>query len=192
MEQEKELSVVKTQADKALSRVSEITIATAEDYAMADEILVKIKTVGKMIKEKKEEITKPLNESLKRVRELFKPIETTHETAEEIIKKKMVSYRVAEDKRIEAEKAKIASKVESGYIKSETAIKKMEAVVDTKDSLKDAGVKTSTRKLPRVQINSFKDIPREYLIVNERAVLDALKAGIAVPGAELWYETIIA
>jgi hypothetical protein len=190
--EEKELSLVKTQAEKALSIVSELVIKTSDDYANADEIRGKIKQVGKMIKEKKEEITKPINESLKRIRELFRPIETTHEQAIEIIDSKMISYRKLEEARIEAEKEKIAKKVETGYIKPETAISKMAQAGDVKSDLKIAGVKTSVRKLARVRITNEADIPRDYLVVNEKLVLEALKAGKVVAGAELYYEEIIA
>jgi len=192
MQDEKELSVIKEQANKELNVINTMVVTSAEEYKSAEDILIKVKTVGKMIKEKKEEITKPLNESLKHIRELFKPIETTHETAEEIIRKKMVSYRLLEEKKAEEEKLKIAKKVETGYIKPETAIKKMEDVVDVKAQLKQTGVTTSTRKLPRVRIVNDKEIPREYLVVDERKVLDDLKAGKTVAGAELYYETIIA
>jgi hypothetical protein len=192
MDNTKELSVVKTQAEKALMKVNDMAIESADSYKEAEDVLIKIKTVGKMIKEKKEAITKPLNDSLKQIRELFKPIETTHEAAEAIIKKKMVEYRNAEDAKAEKEKARITAKVESGYIKPETAIAKMDKVADVKADLKEAGVKTSTRKLPRVRIINPELIPREYLVVDEKKVLDDLKAGKTVAGAEIWYETIIA
>ena len=192
MTEDKELSVVKTQVQKALVAANDLVIKTAEEYAQADEIRSKIKAVGKLIKDKKEGITKPINESLKRIRELFKPIETTHEQAVEIIDTKMLAYRRIEDARIEAERAKIASKVDTGYIKPETAVAKMSEIGDVKSNLKVAGVKTSIRKLARAKIVSEKDIPREYLVVNEKLVLEALKAGKEVPGAELYYEEIIA
>jgi seryl-tRNA synthetase len=192
MQNEKELAVVKIQANKALSAVNELIIKTTDDYAKADEIRGKIKQVGKMIKEKKEEITKPINESLKHIRDLFKPIETTHEQAIEIIDTKMISFRRSEDARIEKEKQKIADKVETGYMKPETAVAKIGVVGDTKSNLKEAGVKTSIRRLPRARITSEKDIPREYLVVNERLILEALKSGKQVSGAELYYEEIIA
>ncbi|MFA5050995.1 MAG: hypothetical protein WC499_02670 [Patescibacteria group bacterium] len=192
MEENQELAVVKTQVTKALSAVNELVIKTPEDYTKADEIRSKIKAVGKMIDTKKKEITKPLNDSLKKIRELFAPIETTYESVEKIINNKMVVYRDEQDKIAEAKKLKIASQVESGHIKATTAIKKMESIVDTKTTLKEAGVKSTTRKLPRVRILNEKLIPREYLVVNEKFVLEALKAGKAVDGAELYYETIIA
>jgi seryl-tRNA synthetase len=192
MENDKELSVVKTQLTKASSVVAELVIATPEDYKHADEILGKVKQVGKLVKEKKEEITQPINSSLKKIRDLFKPLETKYEEIEMTIKTKMLSYRKAEDARIEADKKKIADKVESGYIKTETAIAKLETVGDTKADLKSAGVKTSVRKLPRVKIVDATLIPREYLLVDTAKVLADLKTGVVVAGAELYYEEIIA
>jgi seryl-tRNA synthetase len=192
MNEEKELSVIKTQADKSLSECISLIIKTTEDYAMADELRGKIKQVSKLIKEKKEEITKPINDSLKHIRDLFKPIETKNEQAIEFLDSKMISFRREEDARIKAEEIKIANKVETGYIKNETAVAKTMALGDVKTNLKVAGVKTTIRRLPRCRIKSELLIPREYLVVDEKLVLDALKAGKLVAGAELYYEEIIA
>lgn len=192
MTNDKELGVVKMQVSKAMVAVNSLAIDTSMDYAKADELLSKVKQVGKIIKAKKEEITKPLNESLKAVRELFKPIEQDYENCEDIIKRKMLDFRITEEKRIESEKVKIANKVESGYIKNETAIEKLNEVGDVKENLKEVGVKSSTRKLPRVRILDEMAIPREYLGIDMTKVLNDLKVGKTIAGAELYYETIIA
>lgn len=192
MNNDKELSVVKTQASKALQAVVELEINTTTDYAKADEMLGKIKTVGKMIKTKKEEITKPINDSLRKIRELFKPIETTHEEAEVIIKKKMIDFRIAEEARLEAEKAKIIKKVETGYIKPETAVSKIGTVGDVKSNLKEVGVKTSVRTLRKIRIVNEADVPREYMTPDLEKIKEAmLKGGINIAGCEIYEEKII-
>ena len=81
MDETKELSVVKVQVTKAMAAANKVEIKTDEDMLEAGELRKKIKTVGKMLEAKKLEITKPINESLKSIRGLFKPLEDDNETA---------------------------------------------------------------------------------------------------------------
>ena len=192
MNEQKELEVVKTQTDKAFQAVSVLSIKTSDDYKKAEEIRGKVKSVAKMIDTKKKEITQPINDSLKRIRDIFKPIETSCEDSLEILEGKMIAFRREEDARIAKDKEKIMNKVETGYIKPETAVKKVIEVGNVKSNLKEAGVTTSVRKLARVKIVEESAIPREYLVVSEKLVFEALKAGKQVAGAELYYEEIIA
>ena len=51
--------------------------------------------------------------------------------------------------------------------------------------------KIPVRKVPKVLVTDLSKIPRNFFTLNEREVLDSLKAGTAVPGAELVYEEVL-
>ena len=51
--------------------------------------------------------------------------------------------------------------------------------------------KIPVRKVARVIIKNVDLIPRSYFALDENAVLTSLKAGIEVPGAELFYEEVL-
>jgi hypothetical protein len=189
----KEVSIVKQQATKALTAAEALNITTQEDYESATDMLSKIKTVGKMISERKKAITAPLMESLNSVRDLFKPIEQSHANAERIIKDKMLDYQRKLDEDREKEKARIAARVEKGTMKAETAIKKVEEMAPVPTSAKGKVGQVVTRTIKRVRITDETKIPREYLMPNMALINEAvLKQGVEIPGVEMYEEKTIA
>src|SRR5574343_46772 len=110
----KELAPNKVQISKAEQAATALQIKTADDLTDATSLLGKIKSVGKMITDKKESITKPLNLALKNARAFFAPIEEQYEKAEKIVKDKMVAYQTAEMAKAQKKTEVIEQKVEQG------------------------------------------------------------------------------
>lgn len=187
----KEVAVVKQQATKALSAAEALTIKTTEDAEQAADILSKIKTVGKMIKERKEKITKPLQEALNSARDLFKPIEQNHAEAERIIKGKMLAWQDAEDKRIAKETEKVTTKMGEGKMTTEKAVAKIEQIGEVQKTVTGKVGQMSTREVPKYRILDEEQVPREFCSPDMVKIKKALDAGIAVPGAEKHYEKVI-
>lgn len=187
-----EVALVKQQATKALTAATELAIKSPEELSKATDLLSKIKTVGKMIKERKEQITKPLNEALKSARDLFKPIEQNHEEAERIIKTKMLDWQRAEDTRIRKEQEAVAKKVEAGKMSTEKAVEKIEKIGEVQTSVQGKVGSISTRDVPKYRITAESLVPREYCSPDMAKLKPALDAGIEVPGAEKYYEKVIA
>jgi len=191
-DEDKEIALVKTQASKALTAATEMVIASPEDMTKATDVLSKIKSVGKMIKERKEAITKPLNEALASARGLFKPIEQNHEQAEKIIKDKMLAYQRKMDEAAEAERLRLAKRVEKGTMKAETAVAKMENIQEAPTTVQGAVGQVSTRIVKKYRVTNEALLPREYLVPDMGKITEALKAGATVPGAEVYEEKVIA
>lgn len=187
----KEVAVVKQQATKALAAAEALTIKTEKDAESATDILSKIKTVGKMIKERKEQITKPLSEALNSARDLFKPIEQNHAEAERIIKGKLLNWQEAERKRIEKDTAKVVDKMESGKMTTEKAVAKIEDIGEVKTSVTGKVGQISTREVPKYKLTNEELVPREFCSPDMAKIKKALDAGIQVPGAEKYYEKVI-
>lgn len=186
-----ELAVVRGQVSKAVSAAELLTIKTKEDMPVAVELLSKIKQVGKVIKEKKEGITKPMNEALKNARDLFRPLEESWNHAELTVKLKMIEYSNEVDRKQKEEEAKITKKVEAGKMSFETAAKKMEAIekVETVSS-KSGTAEFRTHKLVVVESPSL--VPDEYWEINTVKLRADLLAGVVVPGAKIVEEKIVA
>jgi hypothetical protein len=187
----KEVAVVKQQATKALAAANELTIKAPEDMSRAADVLSKIKTVGKMVRDRKELITRPLMESLNSVRDLFKPIESTHADAERIIKGKMLDYQNAEEVRQEKERLALANRVEKGTMKPETAVRKMEAMAPVATAAQGKVGSVSTRIVKKYRVFNEGMLPREFLVPDMGKISEALKAGQVVPGAEIYEEKVI-
>jgi len=191
MDNNKELVAVKNEVSKVSTAAGSLVIKDAAGLTMATEVLANIKAVAKLIKEKKEGITKPLNEALKNARDLFRPFEEASEEAEGIVKSKMVTYsnEVEEKNRIEQEK--IAKKLAEGTIKPETAEKKVAALQDVGSVSSNTGA-AEFRIVKKVVIENETLVPLKYRVIDEVAVRKDALAGIQIAGVKVVEEKIVA
>lgn len=188
----KAISPLKAQVTKLESQAQAVTIATKEEYAMAADLVSKLKSVGQEIRVAKETITRPLNEALRNARELFAPIEKQFESAEAIVKAKLLEYKRKADEEARAEEAKIASRVERGMMKIETAEKKLDAIERVDNTTQGKVGEVQVRKIKKVRIVDENALPREYLMPNEVAIRRDALGGKTIPGVEVWEDEIVA
>lgn len=171
------LTPIKRQVTTAVNRANDLVIDSNDSLAAATDILKQVKDAGKVVKARKEEITKPLNDALKSARSLFKPIESDLETGERIIKDKMLDYEnEVESKRAE-EAAKLEQRVEKGTMRVDTAMRKMDDLETVDSQVKGAKGSVQFRTVRKVKIVDPTKIPLKYLM-NEK-VLDAIRASVS-------------
>lgn len=94
-------------AQASLAQARSATIANPEELALAGEDLMTIKGLQKKLEEKRTSITKPLNDALKSVNDLFRPAKTWLEEAEAIRKGQMTIYREVEAEKIRKAQAEL-------------------------------------------------------------------------------------
>ncbi len=148
-------------------------------------ILSKLNQFNDQIKEEKEKVTKPLNEALKAERGRWKPLEAMYEDAIEGLRGKMSAYQTAVEKERREKEMAIASRIKEGRgnLSLETAVKKIDSLEKVeKEVATDAGL-VQFREVQKLKIMDEMLIPREYLVIDEKRVLEALKAGREVAGA---------
>lgn len=189
--EKKEISVVKQSATKAVATAMAMNIANQDDMERATDILSNIKNLGKTIKQRKEEITRPLMDSLESVRELFKPIEQSHAEAERIIKAKMGDYLDEQQRIRDEEAAKIAKKLENEQIKPATAIRKMEALPEVQKSVHGNTGSISQRIMKKARIVDANLIPRAYLVPDMSRINFDATHGVQIAGVEVYEEKVI-
>lgn len=183
------LAPLKAQVSKLENKANEITITTAEENASATELKAKLNETKKQIKDRKEEITKPLNAALKSARDLFAPIEESFEKAERILAGKLIAYKqkVEADARLAEER--IAARVEKGTLKLSTAERKIEEIEKVEKTTLTPYGQVQFRKIPQMRILDENLIPDEFWVVDmvalRRAVVNESRS---VPGAEKYYE----
>ena len=180
----KELAPIKAKVSQAISASNSLVIKKEEHLTPATELLGKIKTVGRAIKQKKETITKPLNEALRNARAFFNPIEKEYLEAERIVKSKMLEYQNAQIKKAEIKSEKIAEKVEAGEMSFDKAADKIEKVTPDKViEAKESAVQFRTIK--EVVIEDKTKIPREYLIPDMVRIRKIALAGVEIAGIKV-------
>lgn len=168
-----------------ISKAKTLSISTPKDMEKSAEILSQLNQKLDALTADKELLTKPINESLKQIRAKYKPLETLLDNAIQAIRSEQSRYQTEQIKLSRIEETKIAAKVSSGYLKPETAIKKMDAIATPEAKITTDSGSLKFREDKILKITNPLLIPREYLVINEKALLDALKAGQVIPGAEV-------
>ena len=174
-----------------IAETSRIIINSQPTFNKAKDKLGEIKEIKKIVNDKKESITKPLNEALKNVRGLFKPIEDKIDVIENYLKTEVLKYNqklLAEQRKREEEaNKKIKEEQAKGKSLDEINIDKIAKPL-TNITQKVEAIKT--RKIKKLRIINEQLIPREYLTPNEVAIKEALLNGIKVDGCEIFEEEI--
>lgn len=189
----KEVEVVKKEMLVVQKMANDFQINNDNDLAQSADILKKVSDGEKLLTARKEEITRPLMQSLSSIRDLFKPLELGFADAKKMLKSKVVAYQLEQEEKAEKEKARIAARVEKGTMRADTAAGKIEAIVEPKKSVSGNVGKISTRILVKVRIIDETSIPREYMVPDMAKITEAvLKQNIEIPGVEKYEEKSIA
>jgi len=158
------------QSIKAINDANALIISNQDEMKIATEMLSVANKFGDEIKKRKEDITKPMNSALKAVRALFKPLEDNKDKAVLIIKRKMIDYQIKIEEENKKAEEKIEKKVESGYIKPETAIEKLENLPETENKVDSDAGSVTFKTIKKIVIEDERLLPREYLIPDERKI----------------------
>lgn len=191
MEKTTELAPLKAQVTRLENEANEVIITTPEENASATNLKAKLNETKKQIKERKEEITKPLNAALSSARALFAPLEEQYEKAEKTLAGKLIAYKQKVEAETRAAEAKLAARVEKGTMKLETAERKIEELPTVQKTVQTDHGRVQFRKIKKVRITNQNLIPDQYWVIDEVKLRKDILAGIAVPGAELYEEEIV-
>lgn len=188
----KELNQLKGNTSTLVTSAQALVIKTTNDLPASADLLKAIKEAQSVVKKRKEEITRPLMQSLASARDLFKPFEGAFEEAEKVVKGKIAQFQTEEEARIEAEKEKIVEKVDSGKMKGATAVKKLGELGGIQTTASGSSGSIQTRTLTKVRVIDEALLPREYLVPDMNKITKAiLQDGIEIPGAEKYTEKSI-
>lgn len=173
------------QAQTILERADAIAIKDQETMAEAVSILGNMKTLLERATDEKEKITKPLNQALTEERKRWKPIIDPLEAHINDLRAKISKYQTEAKRIADKEAEKIAAKLSKGTLKLSTAMTKLESIDQPETTYHTDENRVSFRTSYSVEITDQDLIPRDYLIPNERLILDDLKHGKNIPGTKL-------
>lgn len=89
---ETQITVPEEKIESLLVKAGELTVKEYFDVMESADLLQAIKAEGEAIEEHKKSITKPINDSLKKIRDVFKNAETAFSEAEELVKDKVLAW----------------------------------------------------------------------------------------------------
>jgi hypothetical protein len=184
----KEVEVYRNQVSDLEIKANELSITSPEENAIAIEFKAKIDKTGKDIKAKKESITKPINASLRMIRELFAPLESMFENADTIVGNKLLAYKRKVEEETRKKEAQLAARVEKGTMKIETVERKIAELPKIQKTTHTSAGQVQFRKVPMMRIIDEKLIPDKYWVIDMVALRKDVVGGEIVAGAERYYE----
>lgn len=185
-----EASTLLVQAKQVAAAVPTLTITTSEEYLQAGQGLVELKSRWKVVEEKRTSLVKPLNDVVKSINAMFKPVLDQWDTTMDVVKRAMHDYQVREaeaQRKALEEAARLAQQGQTGQ--------EFTALVAQGSAIPVKAQGVSTRVMWRWRVVDAAAVPREYLCV-DAAKVEALvkehKEGAKIPGIEVYREEIMA
>jgi len=179
-----DLTTIKTNTRPLIAEIKTTVIDSPETATSASELISIATKQMKLIVEREDRVIAPLKEALEAKKAEWSPMKKVLKAGIEGLRTNLGAYQTAEVARVEAEEAKIATRMAKGTLKTETAVRKMNEVAKPETKIATMEGSVSFRTDTKLNITDEALIPREYLVVDEKKLLDALKAGVEVAGAE--------
>ena len=167
------------------NKVEALVITTRKDMEGAVELLSLLNRYLDELTEEREKVTKPLNEALRNERARFKPREVELEAMIAKIREQMGRYQSAQLRLKKIEEDKIAKQLSDGKITFDEASKIMGEGDEVDDKIESKSGSVAFRVDKVLKIVNTKKIPREYLVADEKRILEDLKKGIEIAGCTL-------
>jgi hypothetical protein len=184
----KDLAPIKKEISVIVNQAQLITVKTEADKSLATSTLSQINKYADSLKARKETVTKPINEALKNIRSLFKPLETQCEEASDFLRQQLSAYQTKTLAEQQKKEAQLAAKLASGKISAETVASEIDkmSIVSSSTNTEDGDVKFVTVK--KFEVINLAKLPIEYHLANDTAIRTAMKQGTELPGVKYWEE----
>jgi hypothetical protein len=148
-----------------------IQVTTTEQEEEAYLALTQIKQAIKTIENKRKEITKPLNASLKAANAMFKKLAAPFVEADRIVRDKVMDFRQAQEEKAQKELER-RQKIQAAH---EAKGHETHEIIQPKVEVAKTTVTTKRWTFELVDINK---VSREYLVLDSVAVNKAIRNGI--------------
>lgn len=155
---EAKVTDIKVVEKKTNNMVKAIEAVDIKNGDALEEIKKHIKTAKQWIEQEKAKYIAPAQEIIAKAKEQYDPLMVQVEEAERSLKGRVQEYVLAEQKKEDEKKEKLAKRVEKGTMKAETAVKKMEEMPETGKT--HGGV--TVKKVKDYKIVDESKIPQEY------------------------------
>lgn len=183
-----EVTVIEEKAVGMEAAVAAVKVTNQDELAAVSDTIASVKKLAKLIEQEKEKYTGPAKEIIAKAKAQYDPYIARCKDAEADLKRKAQDFMLAEREREEEERKKIVAKVETGYIKPETAMTKLANVEAAPKTASTGTSKLTMRMRKDVEIVDESKIPDEYYKPRELDMVKLRKvvtAGVEVPGTKL-------
>lgn len=177
-----------------LDDLASVQITNAEDYRDAGDAVVLVSKVGSRLEEERVRLVAPFLAQQRALQALFKPLQAQVDTCKNALKRSMLHWKAEQD-RIQQEAlrhaAALAAEVRITEPPPQHHAAVQAALVAAHQAAPPAVKGVSTSRVTKFEVVDAALVPREYLVVDERLVREAVKAGKNVPGVRVWEEDVM-
>lgn len=195
----------KEQIVKLTDNCNKIVINSNETLETAKNLAKTAKKVESLIEDKRKEITAPILAEKKKIDDFAKAITNDLNKAMTGLRSQILSFekkleqeRLAEARRLEEEKRKLEESLREAAKKGEIENRNDDAqkLVELKDMVHSASTNVTSNAIRKIWTHDVVDlnlVPREYMMIDERKIKDAITAGIReIPGINIYQkETLV-
>ncbi len=192
-----EVKELRTQADDIVAAANALVVADDKGMGNATELLGWIASAKKGFEGKRKMLVKPLNDHVKTINTMFKEYTAPLEAADATLRGKVLSYRQEQERIRREEEARLRKLAEAEPARREKEagetgtpppppmpLPQMERQATTTRG--DFGT-VSAKKVWDFEIVDASAVPPEFLMVNEKAIRAAVKAGVRnIPGVNIF------
>lgn len=186
---ETNLTPIKESIDLFLYENQGVIITNPEQYTNAGDVLKAVKNKIKSLEEQRKSYTAPLDEAKKKLMADFKEVITPLEELENKIKSTMISWASAEQKRLDAEQARIDAEA-LAKAKAEKISEVVVPLVNTQVKTQRGTFSTTTLvKRWTWKLVDLEKVPRQYLTLDSPSITYAVREGKRqIEGIEIYQE----
>lgn len=176
------------EATEGLALLRDLSVATSDEQAFAAEVLQDVKQKHKVLEGKRKSITDPLNQALRAVNDLFRPVLSALDESERLLKQKIATF--LSEREAANRKALEAAAAASTPAQAERAL----AAVTDVQALKGVTV----RQQWRFQVVAPELVPVEYWSPDPEKIRAAVAASVErsgspdpIPGVRIFSEPVV-
>lgn len=194
---ESEVKEIQSQTDKIVAAAQALAVVDDVGMREATDLLGWIARAKKQVEEKRKFFVDPLNKQVKAINAMFKKYSKPLESADTLLRGKVLSYRREQDRirREEEERLRKLQEREQKRLEKQAAKKDLpppppmptpQVQEQAKTVHSDFG-SVSAKKVWDFKIIDPAQIPAEFMMVNEKAIRAAVKAGVRnIPGVKIY------
>lgn len=193
-EQDKMTQELQQQGSTLLAAAEMMEIVDALSLEAATNTLGVIADTKKRVEERRQFFVKPLNDHVKTINNWFKSILAPLEQADSILRQKILKYRQEEARKRKEEEERLRKLMEEQAKQNpEVPVPTTVIVPQLERTVQGAYGQVQAREVWMFKIVDESQIPREYLMPNEKAIRAAVKGGVRnIPGVLIYKEESLA
>ena len=168
-----EIKTLEKQVSPLVKKASSYKIDSVQAIEDASIFLRKVKDTENTIEKKRLELTQPLNQSLSAINQMFRQLKNPLGEARELLTRKIITWKTAEQQRLEKEEAR-RRKIQEAHEKVGHETKAPVVLERPENKIGN----TQTVKYWTFEIIDFSKLPDGYKIINNTLINHAIRNGV--------------